>query len=197
MALQDLATVADLEDRNVTIPTGIRPSVFLAAAQDAVREAAGVPITAETFTVTIPGGPDQWLSLPGQPVTVVTAVLLDATSVTDWKLVGGQLWRRDGWELVCGEPSNVTATITGGLVDIPKDLVDLVCAVAGLGMNRAAGGDYSSAGDLVSVSIDDYTEQHGNYQGKDRLAGPLELPPATRERLRARFGGGAALLRSR
>lgn len=197
MALQDLATVADLEDRNVTIPTGVQPSVFLAAAQDAVREAAGVPITLETFTVTIPGGPDQWLPLPGQPVTVVTAVLLDATSVTDWKLVGGQLWRRDGWELVCGEPSNVTATITGGLVDIPKDLVDLVCAVAGLGMNRAAGGDYSSAGDLVSVSIDDYTEQHGNYQGKDRLAGPLELPPATRERLRARFGGGAALLRSR
>lgn len=195
MALQDLATVADLEDRNVTIPTGIQPSVFLAAAQDAVREAAGVPITMETFTVTIPGRPDQWLPLPGQPVTVVTAVLLDATSVTDWKLVGGQLWRRDGWELVCGEPSNVTATITGGLVDVPKDLVDLVCSLAGFGMAQAAGGAYASRGDLIGLRIDDYSEQYAS--AASRLAGPLELPAATRDRLRARFGGGADLLRSR
>lgn len=197
MALQDLATVADLEDRNVTVPAGVQPSVFLAAAGAAVRDAAGVPITAETFTVTIPGVPDQWLPLPGQPVTSVATVLLDGVAVTDWKLVGGRLWRRGGWEAVCGEPSNVTLTITGGLLEVPKDIVDLVCSVAGLGMREAAAGEYSSAGDLVSVSIDDYTEQHGNYQGADRLAGLLELPPATRERLRARFGGGVDLLRSR
>lgn len=197
MALQDIATVADLTARNVAVPAGVDAGSFLEAAQDAVRDAAGVPITRETFTVTIGGRPDEWLPLPGQPVVSVTGVLIDGAAVTDWKLVDGQLWRADGWQTRCDEPSNVTATITGGLAAPPKDIVDLVCSLAGLGMSKAASGEYASVGDLVSVSIDDFTEQHGNYGAKDRRAGPLELPPATRDWLAARFGGGAEFVRLR
>lgn len=194
MALNDLATVADLSERGLPI-TGV--TAFLAAAQAAVRDAAGVPITRETFTVTIPGCPDEWLKLPGQPVVTVTDVLIDGVAITDWKLVGGDLWRRRGWEHHDGEPVNVTATVTGGLVEVPKDIVDLVCSLVGMAAGMAADGDYASRGDLVGLKIDDYNEQYGNYGAGDRLAGPLELPPTTRDRLRARFGGGIDLLRSK
>lgn len=196
MALQELATVADLEERNIAVPDGVEPSTFLASAAAAVRDAAGVPITRETVTVTVPGTDGVYLDLPCPPVVSVADVLLDDTPVSDWKLVGGRLWRRAGWEAVCGEPSNVTLTITGGLLDVDKDVVDLVCSLAAYGMNLAAGGEYATAGDLVSVSIDDYTEQHGNYAAGDRLAGPMELPEATRDRLRARFGGSVTSVRS-
>lgn len=196
MALQELATVADLGDRGIAVPDGVDADTFLASAAAAVRDAAGVPITRETVTVTVPGTDGLFLDLPCQPVVSVADVLLDDTAVLDWKLVGGRLWRRAGWETVCGEPSNVTLTITGGVIEVEKDIVDLVCALAAYGMNLAAGGDYATQGDLVSVSIDDYTEQHGNYQGKDRLAGPMELPVATRERLKARFGGSVTLVKS-
>lgn len=196
MALQELATVADLGDRGIAVPAGVDADTFLASAAAAVRDAAGVPITRETVTVTIPGTDGAWLNLPCQPVVSVASVLLDDTPVSDWKLSGGRLWRRAGWEAVCGEPSNVTLTITGGLFDTPEDIVDLVCALAAFGMNLAAGGGYESAGDLVSTSIDDYAEQHGNYAAADRLAGPMELPAATRLRLQNRFGGGVVVVRS-
>lgn len=195
MALQDLATVADLTARGID-GAAQGAAVFLAAAQSAVRDAAGVPITRETFTVTIPGRPDEWLPLPGQPVVIVTTVLIDSTPVTDWKLVGGKLWRRCGWELRFGEPSTVTATITGGLAAAPADIVDLVCALVGMALGKVTAGDYSSRGDLTGLRLDDYSEQYGNYSAGDRLSGPLELPKATRDRLQARFGGGVDLLRS-
>ncbi|RSN65422.1 hypothetical protein DMH01_03325 [Amycolatopsis sp. WAC 04182] len=194
MALQDIATVADLTARNITVPAGVEAGEFLAAAQDAVRDAAGVPITRETFTVTIGGRADQWLDLPGQPVVVVADVELDAVAVTDWKLVDGRLWRRDGWEAI-DAPSNVTLTITGGLITPPKDIVDLVCSLAGLGMSLAGDGEYASRGDQIGMRIDDYSEQYASGSG-DRTAGPLELPELTRDRLRARFGGSVALVRS-
>jgi len=196
VALNDLATVADLTARGID-GTALGAPEFLAAAQTAVRDAAGVPITRETFTATVAGWPGEWLPLPGQPVTVVTDVLIDTTPVSDWKLVGGELWRPSGWELRCGEPANVTATITGGLVVVPEDIVDMVCALVGMALAKAAAGDYASRGDLTQLRIDDYSEGYGNYSGAARLAGPLELPPATRNRLRARFGGGTSLLRSR
>ncbi|WP_033288255.1 hypothetical protein [Amycolatopsis jejuensis] len=196
MALQDLATVADLTARNILVPDGVEAAAFLAAAQDAVRDAAGVPITRETFTVTFPGGLEEWLTPPGGPVVSVTGVLIDDTPVSDWKLVGGRLWRRHGWQNHCDEPSNVTATITGGLFDVPRDIVDLVCALAGLGMNRAAGGDYASRGDQTGFRIDDYSEQYQGAAG-EKQAGPLELPRLTREWLSARFGGAVAVVKSR
>lgn len=197
MALNDLATVADLSQRGIDVSDSDKAFAFLASAQDAVRDAAGVPITRETFTVTIPAVSDQWLMLPGQPVVSVEDVLIDADPVTDWKLVGGQLWRREGWEPTFGEPSNVTVTITGGLLDVPKDIVDLVCALTGMALNLAKGGEYASRGDLAGFRIDDYSEQYGNFSTGDRMAGPIELPKSTRDRLRARFGGGADLVRSK
>lgn len=192
--MQDLATVADLTARGVDT-SGTVWLDFLAAAQSEVRDAAGVPITRETFTAMLPGRCEQWLRLPGQPVVSVSTVLLDSTAVTDWKLVGGDLWRCDGWLARIDQPSVVTVTVTGGLLVVPPDIVDLVCSLVGLAVSNAAGGTYASRGDLTQMRIDDYSE--GYASSSARTAGPLELPKATRDRLRARFGGGADVLRSR
>ncbi|MBB1153994.1 hypothetical protein [Amycolatopsis dendrobii] len=194
MALPDLATVANLNNRGIDTTNTARVTEFLGSASDAVRDAAGVPITAGTFTVTIVGEPDQWLSLPGQPVTAVSNVLLDDVPVTDWDLRAGRLWRARGWR-TCGGASNVTLTITGGLVDVPRDIVDLVCSMVGFALHRAEEG-YASRGDQTAERIDDYSVQF-DASAAGRLAGPMELPDATRRRLRARFGGGASVVKTR
>jgi hypothetical protein len=196
VALTDLATVADLTARGIDTTDTAKVSAFLAAASAAVRDAAGVPITRTTFTATIAGRLDEWLPLPGQPVTEVADVLIDDAAVADWKLVGGQLWRCRGWQCHHWAPSAVTLTITGGLATVPADIVDLVCALVGMSLARAEGGEYSSRGDLIQQRIDDYSEGYESSAGT-RTAGPLELPELTRQRLRARFGGGVAVLRSR
>ena len=196
MALTDLATVDDLTARGIDATDTAKVNAFLAAASAAVRDAAGVPITRDTYTATIAGSLSEWLILPGQPVVSVSDVKIDDTAVTDWKLVGGNLWRCHGWQECHYSPSAVTLTITGGLTAVPADIVDLVCAMVGMALARAEGGEYSSRGDLIQVRIDDYSEGYES-SAATRTAGPMELPELTRQRLRARFGGGVTLLRSK
>lgn len=194
MAFADLATPADLTARGIDInPPGVSIPDLLAAASAEIRTAAGVPITRATWTATIPGTRGQWLQVPGQPVVSVTDVLIDDVEVTDWKLVGGLLWRERGWQTTC-TPVNVTATITGGLLVAPKDLVDLTCSLVGTGIAAAEDGYESKAGKAYE-SIDDY--RVGYEQGAGQTAGVMELPEATRRRLRARFGGGAGMVEAK
>lgn len=198
MALDPLATTADLTARGIDWESpaeDVRVDTFLQSASDEVRNAAGVPISRETFTIEIPGGCDQWLHLPGQPVVSVSLVEIDDDAVTDYKLVGGHLWRRIGWQATW-EPVTVTVALTGGLTEIPTDIVDLVCAMVGRALGLADEGGYADRGDVTSERIDDYSVQFAGT-AQSRLAGPMELPDATRQRLRARFGGGAALVTSR
>lgn len=191
--LPSLATPADLTARNIPINGDWDVNALLAAASAEVRSAAGVPVSRATFTATIPGVPDRWLVLPGQPVVFVEDVEIDGATVTDWKLVGGELWRGSGWQPAC-TPVNVTATITGGLVDVPEDIVDLVCSLVGLAQAAAEDGYESKIGKAYE-SVDDY--RVGYEQGAGQTAGVMELPDATRRRLRARFGGGVSVARFR
>lgn len=189
--LADLATPADLTARNINTNTaGVDVYVLLAAASGEVRAAAGVPISRATWTTTIPGVPERWLRLPGQPVVSVADVDIDGTNITGFKLVGGDLWRDGGWQPSC-EPSNVTLTITGGLVAVPADIVDLVCSLVGMATAAAVEGYESKTGKTYE-SVDDY--RVGYVQGGDSTAGVMELPEATRSRLRARFGGGSGVV---
>lgn len=191
MALPDLATTADLTARGMDATDA---DAFLASASAAIRDAAGVPITRGTFTVKLTGFPDRPLRLPAQPIVSVDSVEIDGTAVTDWKLVSGRLWRRCGWARCHDEPSTITVTQTCGLTEVPADIVDLACSLVGLARKMAASGEYASRGDLVGVRIDDYGENYS--QAIRQLAGPLELPDGTRARLRARFGGGATVIRA-
>lgn len=197
MALDPLATVADLDARGVTVDASETAlvGVYLDVASTALREAAETPISQTTSTVSVEGSPEQWLTLPGAPVTAVDAVAIDGETVTDWRLRSGQLWRAGGWQTGCG-PSEVTVTYTHGLPSVPADIVDLVCrlAAAALVAYRAApGGEALAARDVRAERIGDYAVTYGD----DGLITEMELPDYLRERLAARFGGGVEVVRSR
>lgn len=198
MALDPLATVADLEARGLTIEPAETAVVetFLAEASAAVREAAGVPISQTTSTVALEG-PDnsQWLTLPGPPIQSVSAVAIDGESVTDWKLRSHQLWRAAGWQ-TGSEPSEVTVTQLHGLPEVPADLVGLVCRIAAAVLVRYRAqpdGEGLAARDVRAERIGDYSVTYGD---SGRIT-EIELPDYLREQLAARFGGGVTVVRSR
>src|SRR5690606_41464499 len=88
-------------------------SALLDAASSSVRDAAGSPISRGTWTITWPGQPGQWTTVPIQPVVSVQNVKLDGVDVADCKLVGGRLWRARGWRKGCGTGES-NATVSGG-----------------------------------------------------------------------------------
>lgn len=197
MALTPLATVADLTVRGLAIAPDELEVVdcYLDVVSAAVREAAGSPISETTSTITIEGEPEQRLRLPGQPVTAVSAVKLDGRAITDWRLRSGALWRHGGWSPGC-EPSEVEITQTHGLPTVPSDIVDLVCrfvASALVAYRSAPDGSGLAAEDIRAERIGDYSVTYGS----SGLMTEVELPDYLRNRLAARFGGGAASLRSR
>lgn len=195
MALAPLATATDLSARGIDVSDSARTAALLEAASAAVREAAGSPIVGESATISVAGNAGQWLTIPVSPVRSVTAVAIDETTVGDWRLIEGRLWRLLGWQsrlLLDGQsvaaPSIVTVTLTYGLDAVPADIVDLVCSLVAGGVARAAQ-SYDPNRSLAYERIDDY--QRGFRQGDDEIVSPLELPERTRAWLRQRFGGGA------
>lgn len=199
MPYPPLATVADLETAGVTVDDAEVVSVgyYLAVASAAVREAAGVPISSVTSTVTLPAPDGLWLALPGPPITAVDQVLdADDQEVTGWRLVDHQLWRATGWTAGCASgPSTLTATYTHGLPEVPADIVFLVLRIAAAllqNLRDSDGGSGGLAGDSIRQErIGDYSV---TWSDAERIS-ELELPERTRERLAARFGGGADVIR--
>ncbi|MFI2431985.1 hypothetical protein [Streptomyces sp. NPDC018693] len=199
MALAALATTADLAARGLTVEAGTETTVattYLDVASTAVREAAGVPISQTTSTVSLEGPASQWLTLPGLPIISVASVSIDGEAVTDWRLRSHRLWRACGWSPGC-EPSDVEVVQTHGLDPVPSDIVDLVCQ-----MTATALADYRAdpdgtagmgAGDIRSERIGDYAVTYGSHG----LITSMELPDYLCERLAARFGGGVAVVKSR
>ncbi|ELP61730.1 hypothetical protein PV735_11365 [Streptomyces turgidiscabies] len=197
MALAPLATLADLAARGLTVAAEEESvaETYLDVASTAVREAAGVPISQTTSTVSLEGPATQWLSLPGPPIVSVATVEIDGEAVTDWKLRSHRLWRRSGWSPGC-DPSEVDVTQTHGLATVPSDIVDLVCRIAATALadyRSDAEGAGLAAGDIRAERIGDYSVTYGDAG----LITTMELPDYLRERLEARFGGGASVLSSR
>lgn len=197
MTLLPLATVEDLSSRGLVILDGesFIVDTYVHVASAAVREAAGSPISQTTSTVTVDSEAVQWLRLPGPPVTAVASVKLDGAAVTDWRLRSGMLWRAAGWTGTDG-PSEAEVTYTHGLPNVPADIVDLVCR-----MVAAALAAYRSEPDGLGLAARDVrSERIGDYSvtyGDTGLITEMELPDYLVERLAARFGGGAGVVRSR
>lgn len=193
MALPDLAAAADLSARGVDVTDTGLVAVMLAVASSTVRGAAQSPILSTTSTVTLwATDGDQYLDLPGKPVTDVGAVVLDGDTLADFKNVHGRLWRSRGWAGGC-EPLEVEVTMTHGLGEVPAHIVQLVCDLAILGMSTAADGAHNPA--VLTESIDDYSVTFTSAGAA--LATAMELPLATKLALRKQFGGGAALVAAR
>ncbi|KOG21997.1 hypothetical protein [Streptomyces viridochromogenes] len=195
MALSPLATTADLAARGVTVAAEETAFVnsALATASAVVREAAGSPISETTSTVELPGEAAAWLHLPGLPVRSVSAVLLDGVAVTDWKLRAGALWRACGWQSGC-DPSDVTVTYVHGLPEVPEDIVDLVCRMAGQALVKyRENPEAIGTKPVVQERIGDYSVTYAY----ELTYSDMELPKYLRRRLAARFGNGVETARTR
>jgi hypothetical protein len=196
VALDPLATVDDLEDRGFTVEASETTvaNTYLRTASAAVREAAGVPISRTTSTFTLEGARGQWLRLPGLPIVSVASVSIDGVAVTDYRLRSERLWRACGWT-GC-EPSEVEVTQTHGLLEVPADIVDLVCRMAASGIVSVRDDDgtgLATAKEVTSERLGDWSVTYG----ADGRITEMDLPQYWRERLQARFGGGIDTLRSR
>lgn len=194
MALPNLATLADLSARGADVSDPTLVDVMLAVASAVVRGAAQSPILSASSTVTLWAfdGGEQFLDLPGKPVTAVSSVTVDGSAVTDYKLVHGRLWRPGGWSDGC-EPVEVVVSLTHGFASVPEDIKQLVCDLAILGVRTAPEGARDAS--VVAESVDDYSVTFAD--GASAVASAMTLPALTRVGLRKRFGGGAALVVSR
>lgn len=190
MALLPLATEADLLARGIPTTDEDAITALLDSASDAIRDAAGNPISAVDMSVELMGSREQWLAIPMQPVTGVTAVTIDNSAVTDYRVIDGRLWRRMGWQGGC-DPSIVTVSATFGYPVVPADIVDLTCSLVAAGLAATEDG-YDPQRGLMSVRIDDYGE--GYAKGEDEIVNPLQLTDRTREWLRSRFSGGVHVI---
>ncbi|WP_329544696.1 hypothetical protein OG548_08240 [Streptomyces sp. NBC_01356] len=192
MALDPLATVADLVARGVTVEPSEESAVatYFEVASAIVRDAAGSPISSTVSTVTLEGTGFR-LHLPGQPVTAVSAVLVDGVAVTDYRLLSGALARSCGFP-VGGE---VTVTYTHGLPTVPADIVDLVCRMVGQALVK-----FRESPEAAIASKPVIQERIGDYSvtyAYELTYSDMELPKYLRRRLAARFGNGASLVKSR
>ncbi|MFF1321442.1 hypothetical protein ACFVZZ_18750 [Streptomyces chartreusis] len=197
MALDPLATAEDLEARGFTVDPSeaTLATTYLRIASAAVREAAGVPISRTTSTFTLEGTRGQRLRLPGLPIVSVDAVSIDGVAVTDYRLRSEQLWRAGGWTGY--EPSEVEVTQTHGLLEVPEDIVDLVCRMAASGIVAARSED---GGTALATAKEVTSERLGDWSvtyGADGRITEMDLPQYWRDRLMARFGGGVTVLESR
>ena len=196
MALPSLATVADMAALGVTIDEDEQAIAeqYLAVASASVRDAAGCAISEATDTVVLAGQREARLPLPGPPVTSGDTVEIDGQAVAEWRLSRprASLYRPRGWG---GEDSEVEVTYTHGLPSVPDDIIALVCRIAATTL-MAYRSDETGGGlgvrRVTQLRIGDYSASFSD----DGTMTEVELPEATRARLRARFGGGAAVVRS-
>lgn len=201
MALTPLATEADVTGLGYTgSTTGI--DRFLDAASAEVRDAARSPISRAVSTVILDGfRGETYLQLPGGPVESVTSVTIDGDDVDedDFRLVGDRLWRYGGWSNY-GRPTRVQVTYTHGLAEVPADIRDLVCRMVIAALSAAADGGEGLAinnGGIQSESIDGATTTYATSSDSTEAVTEMTLPARTRDRLRARFGGGSSTVASR
>jgi len=114
-----LATLDDLKSNGIEVTDEQTATSLLDSVSDAVRSAAGCPITLGEWTVDIPGEQSRKLDLPCKAVRSVSRVLIDGKTVYDWRLLGSSLYREEPWSPFGRIPSVVTVTFTGGWNPIP------------------------------------------------------------------------------
>lgn len=173
---------------------------LLDRASSEIRSTIGQHVTrVENETITLPAyGREQMLDLPQQPVVSVSAVQIDGVTVTDYKPVGGQLFRRRGWlstfGTFCDDPSVVTVTYTHGIVGVPEELNTLCCALAAAAKAQIdeGGGTLGPLPGVSTESIDDY--RVGFVTGPDAPPHVMTIPEEAAERLRSRYGTGVTLV---
>ncbi len=169
-------------------------NLVIEAATAIVQEAAGQRIVQVVGdTASLIGTTDSWLNLPQIPVTAVTSVTLDGALLssgvpgsggTTYRLKGNRLWRGDGWQTYCGEPSDVDVVYTHGYATGAQQL-QLARGVT-LSLAKTA---YANPSGATREAIDDYQVAY------EAAAAALEASPNLKAALRRQYGRRAGLVR--
>lgn len=185
------ADLASLLQKDLDASTA---TLIVEASTAVVQEAAGLQRILEVAgdTADFIGTTDAWLDLPQIPVTAVTSVTLDGSAVAtgtlsgggNYKRFGNRLYRRDGWQLLCGIPSEVVVVYTHGYPANHQRLQLARSAV--LGLARTV---YDNPGGRTRLSIDDYTEAYEAAQAA------MSANPPLRAALRRQYGRRGGLVR--
>ena len=207
-----LATSADLNALLQTTVDSTLATLLLECATGVVQDACGGQriIQAVGDVEPVIGTTDNWLDLPQIPVTAVTSVVQDGTTLTvntDYKVFGNRLWRKFGWQTNYGwpydgaysywggypppsiisgypyqEPSGIVVTYTHGIPSGDQRLQFARAVTLSLAATTLANPDGAQ-----SVRIDDYSASFTAMQNM--------LTDAMRRRLRKTYGRRAALVR--
>jgi hypothetical protein len=203
-----LATPSDLAAILQTDVDTSTATLLLEIGTALVQEACGgmriVQVVGDVLTIA--GYSDSWLALPQIPVTAVTSVVLDGTTLVlannDYKVIGDRLWRRTGWQANYGwpwndvgigspwykyappsltwpyaEPSSVVVTYTHGYAAGAQELQLARGAV--LGLIKSV---YANPKGTTSERIDDY---HVAYEA---MAARMEASTAMKAALARKYG---------
>lgn len=190
-----LATPSDLASVLQSDIDTSTANVLINASTAVVQEAAGgqriVQVVGDTATIV--GTTESVLWLPQLPVTTMTTVTLDGTTLTagsgtngtTYKLFGrSRLWRSAGWQTYLYAPSAVGLVYTHGYAAGSQDLELARSAV--LSLSSAA---YANPSGAVSEEIDDYKVAY------ERASAAMDAAPHLAMALRRKYGRPAGLVR--
>lgn len=160
-----LATVADLT-KLVAVDSDTATLLLELATAKVQRAAGGQRLVDLTDTAVLDiTDLDEWLVLPQRPARSVASVVLDGTTITDWKLVDQKLWRLLGWLTSWAQPSQVQVTYSHGYLDGAQDLQlarDMTLSLAKLGAGNPSG--------ATSEAIDDYKVTYAEADARMQLS---------------------------
>jgi hypothetical protein len=189
-SLQDLANALQIPLADLDTDVG---TLLLECATAVVQDAAGGQRIVEVVDdeLELLGTSDSWLDLPQIPVTAVDSVTLDGEALTEgvtdtahFKRRGNRLWRTDGWQTYCGQPSDVVVVCTHGFAAGSQDLQLARAAVLSL-----AKAGYANPSGVASESIDDYSI---NFQ---TMSAQMEASTYLKASLRKKYGRRGQLVR--
>jgi hypothetical protein len=181
-----LATPSDLASLLQQDVDTATATLLLECATAVVQAVVGqriVQVVNDTVTLDLDGCGGLYLDLPERPVTAVGAVLIGATTVTDFttQLRRGRLWRPYGWRSTlvayADQPSTVTVTYTHGYATGHQRLQLGRSTVLSL-----ARGPYEVPDGAVQVRIDDYAATYA------AMSTQLEASDSLQRLLRRQYG---------
>lgn len=188
MALEPLATVADLAERlGIAAPAvgSVDYKVWLDAIVDAsneMRRVIGQPITAgeATLELDVDDRGHAWIPLcPVRDLSDVETEDGDPLAADTYRLRGQRLHVYGN--TVCGR--TVTATVAYGFPEIPGDILRYVYVLAAAQIAAKGRGNLGMTGGLENISVDDARAQLADA--------PVTLPDRIADQLRMLYGGGS------
>lgn len=181
----DLASLvqADVDTASATLAIEVATAVVQAVIGHRIVE-----VTDEA--VTVYGGTDQLLRLPGAPVTSVTSVtyagsaLALGTASGTYRLAPGGIWRDLGWTECAWEPSPVDVVYSYGYAPGAQELQ--LGRGAALSLGR---GLFVNPSGVVREQIDDYAVAYAEAEAA------LAANPGLVALLRRQYGTKAGMVR--